>query len=147
MIVSWPGATPAGKVSQDLIDFSDYMATFAELAGAKLPPGVTIDGRSFAPQLQAKVGHPREWVYVELNGRRYVRTARWKFNNAGELFDMKEAPFKEVPVAADATDADAVAARKHLQKVLEGLAGKAPPPGGPETPPRRARKKKNGAAP
>src|SRR5207248_10961604 len=46
MIASWPGATPAGKVSKGLMDFSDYLPTFAELAGASLPSGVTIDGRS-----------------------------------------------------------------------------------------------------
>ena len=35
LVVNWPGATPAGKVNHDLIDFSDFFATFAELAGAK----------------------------------------------------------------------------------------------------------------
>jgi hypothetical protein len=36
--------------------------------------------------------------------------------NGGELFDLSEAPFKEIPVAKDTTDA---AARKHLQQVLD----------------------------
>src|SRR6476659_4877306 len=31
LIVNWPGHTPAGKVNNDLIDFSDFFATFAEL--------------------------------------------------------------------------------------------------------------------
>ena len=59
LIANWPGTTPAGKVSNDLVDFSDFMPTFAELAGAKLPAGVTIDGRSFAPQIKGKKGNPR----------------------------------------------------------------------------------------
>ena len=37
LIVNWPGVTPAGKVSHDMIDSSDFFPTFAELAGAKLP--------------------------------------------------------------------------------------------------------------
>ena len=49
MIASWPGTTPAGKVSQGLINFCDFFPTLAELAGAKLPAGVTIDGRHFTP--------------------------------------------------------------------------------------------------
>jgi arylsulfatase A len=124
LIVNWPGTTPAGKVSHDLVDFSDFFPTFAELAGAKLPEGVTIDGHTFAPQVRGLPGNPREWVYVELEGRCYVRSARWKLTGTGELFDMKEAPFVEVPVAADAADAEPVAARKTLQDVFtRSLAG------------------------
>ncbi|MCX5682463.1 MAG: sulfatase-like hydrolase/transferase [Planctomycetota bacterium] len=132
LIANWPGTAPAGKVLKDLTDFSDFFVTLADLAGAKLPDGVTLDGRSFAPQLKGRPGNPREWVYVELDGKRYVRTERWKLTGTGELLDMKESPFKEIAVAADTTDAEAVAVRKHLQEVLVTLVGKArldePPP-------------------
>jgi arylsulfatase A len=152
MIVSWPGTTPAGKVNTDLVDISDYYPTFAELAGAKLPEGVTIDGHSLAAQIKGRKGKPREWIYVELNGKWYVRDSRYKLNNAGELFDMKDAPFVEQLVAADTKDADAIAARKRLQAVLDKLnpaAGKQPPKGAPLTlraKRARARKKKKNAA-
>lgn len=43
-IASWPGVTPAGKVS-----IADQLPTFVELAGGKLPEGVKIDGISIAP--------------------------------------------------------------------------------------------------
>jgi len=119
LAVNWPGHTPAGKVNNDLIDFSDFFATFAELAGAKLPKGVTLDSHSFAPQIAGKKGSPREWVYVELNGNSYVRDARFKLTGNGELFDLSDAPFKEIKVAKDSTDSDAVAARKSLQAVLD----------------------------
>ena len=62
MIVNWPGTTPSGKVSRDLIDVSDFFPTFAALAGAERPKGVTIDGRDFSPQLKGQKGNPREWV-------------------------------------------------------------------------------------
>jgi arylsulfatase A len=115
---SWPGVTPAGKVNHDLIDFSDFFATFAELAGAKLPEGVKLDSHSFAPQLRGDKGTPRDWVYVELNGKSYVRDPRYKLTNAGEFFDLSEAPFIETPVPADTKDAAALNAKKHLQQVL-----------------------------
>ena len=121
MIVSWPGTTPAGKVNKDLVDFSDYLPTFAALAGAKLPDDRPIDGQSFAPRLKGKKGNPREWVYVELNGKWYVRGQDWKLTREGELFDMAEAPFVEKPVPADTTDPKAIAARKNLQAVLDKL--------------------------
>ena len=148
MIVNWKGTTPEAKVLGDLVDFSDFFPTFAELAGADLPAGVTIDGRSLAAQIKGQPGAPREWAYVELNGKRYVRTARWKLNNAGELYDMKGAPFVETLVPADSTDAEAGAARKHLGEVLEKLVGKeraqtvtTPPPATPPSPDVRAQRR------
>ncbi len=119
LVVNWPGRTPAGKVNRDLVDFSDFFATFAELAGAKLPEGVTLDSHSFAPQICGQKGSPRQWIYVELNGRSYVRDARFKLTGGSELFDLAEAPFKEIAVAKDTSDAAAVAARKRLQAVLD----------------------------
>lgn len=119
LVVSWPGTTPAGKVNNDLTDFSDFFATCVDLGGAELPEGVKIDGQSFAPQIRGEKGTPREWVYVELNGKSYVRDARFKLTPGGEMFDLTDAPFKETPVASDTTDAAAKAARKSLQSVLD----------------------------
>jgi hypothetical protein len=56
-----------------------------------------------------------------LNQKRYVRSSRWKLTGDGELFDMSQAPFAEIPVAADSSDAQAVAARKELQAALDTL--------------------------
>ncbi|MEI6084424.1 MAG: sulfatase-like hydrolase/transferase [Verrucomicrobiota bacterium] len=119
LIANWPGTTPAGRVNHDLTDFSDFFATIGELGGATLPTGVTLDSRSFAPQLKGQKGEPREWVYVELNGAAYVRDARFKLTNAGAFFDLKDAPFAELPVPADTTDDAARAVRKRLQAVLD----------------------------
>jgi arylsulfatase A len=121
LVVNWPGVTPEGKVLKDLVDFSDMYPTFAEVAGARMPTGLTFDGRSYAPQVRGEAGKPREWVYVQLGARWYVRSPGWKVTQGGDLFDMKDAPFVERPVAADTTDAEARAAREGLKKVLDSL--------------------------
>ncbi len=129
LIASWKGTAPEGRVVKDLVDHSDLFPTFAEVAGAKMPEGVTFDGRSFAPQLRGEPGKPREWVFVQLGAKWYARDARWKLNEAGELFDLKDAPWVEAPVAADSPDADAAAARKSLKAALDRLhpaGGKSP---------------------
>ncbi len=131
LIANWKGTTPAGRVLRDLVDFTDMLPTFAELAAAPLPTGMKLDGRSFAPQLRGEKGTPREWVFSQLDSRWFVRDDGWKLNEHGELFDMKDAPFAEIPLAADSTDTAAVAARKRLQAVLAQLnpaAGKTEPP-------------------
>jgi len=121
LIVNWPGTTPAGKVSDSMIDSTDFVPTFAELAGAKLPHNTVIDGHSFAPQIRSEQGQPREWVYIQLAGQWYAREAGWKLNQAGELFDMSKAPFEETLVSVDPKDPEAIAARTRLRAALDRL--------------------------
>lgn len=121
LILNWPGVTPAGKVSHDMIDSSDFVPTFAEMAGAKLPQNTIIDGRSFNAQIHGEKGQPRNWVYLQLAGQWYTREAGWKLNQAGELFDMNNSPFEEKLIAADTTDPMAIAARRRLQAALDQL--------------------------
>ena len=45
-IATWPGKSPTGKVLDDLIDFSDFLPTVCEAAGAPVPADRVIDGRS-----------------------------------------------------------------------------------------------------
>lgn len=129
LIVSWKGKVTAGTVQKDLVDFSDFFPTLVDLAEAKLPQGVTLDGVSFAPQLLDRraalpAGRPRtqrEWVYGHLQDRRYVRDLRWKLYSDGTLCDMKAAPFAETVLARGAEDDAAKEARARLQKVLDQL--------------------------
>ncbi len=120
-IASWPGVTPAGKVNKDLVNFTDMHATFLDLAGAKAPEGVKFDSVSIAPQLRGEKGTPREWAYVQLGPRWYVRNQGWKLNEQGELFDMSDAPFVEKPVAPAADTEASKAARTRLTAVLAEL--------------------------
>jgi arylsulfatase A len=121
LIANWKGVAPAGRVLKDLVDFSDILPTFVEVAGAKTPASVTYDGCSFAPQLHGEKGKPRKWIFVQLGRNWYVRDSEWKLNQAGELFDMNDSPFVEKLVPADSKDKAAVDARKRLQAVLDKL--------------------------
>ena len=121
LIANWKGVTPAGRVLKDLVDFSDVLPTFAEVAGAKTPGKVVYDGRSFAPQLRGQKGSPREWIFVQLGRNWYVRDDEWKLNQAGDLFDMKDSPIVEKLVPGDSKDEAAATARKRLQAVLDKL--------------------------
>ncbi|MFM7518818.1 MAG: sulfatase-like hydrolase/transferase [Pirellula sp.] len=147
LIINWPGTTPSGVVSKDLISLTDFFPTFTELAGGTMPTGVTIDGRSFAAQTLGRAGQPRDWVYVQLRNDRYVRDARWKLMQSGDFFDMKDAPWQEIPVTTDATDTEAKAARDKLHRALYGMIAQDPnkdaaTPPAPVSPQQREKKKK-----
>ncbi|MGI9177886.1 MAG: sulfatase-like hydrolase/transferase [Pirellulales bacterium] len=121
LVVSWPSGIPAGAVCDDLVGLVDVLPTLADVAGADLPVGVEIDGVSFAPQLHGDRGSPREWIFVMLGRHWYAREAGWKLTDAGDLFDMRDAPFAEHPVAPNASDPAAAAGRQRLEAVLATL--------------------------
>lgn len=120
-IASWPGVTPAGKVSQDIVSFADQLPTLAELGGAPLPKGVKIDGVSLAAQLRGQPGQPRAYAYVQLGKRWFVREPGWKMTETGALFDMSDAPFSEKMVTVPADTEASKAARDRLAGVLQAL--------------------------
>ncbi|MDA7902537.1 sulfatase-like hydrolase/transferase [Mariniblastus sp.] len=62
LIINCPGTVTSGSETNDLVDFSDFMPTLAEIGNAQLPD-VTLDGQSFWPQCTGKPGNPREWVF------------------------------------------------------------------------------------
>ena len=98
LIASWKGTAPSGKVCDDLIDFTDFLPTLAEAAGANVPGSLTVDGRSFLPQLRGEKGNPREWVfchYFRNPGdavRRFARDKRWKLYDDGRFYDLQTDP-------------------------------------------------------
>ncbi len=120
-LVSWQGVTPAGKLNENFSDASDLLPTFAEIAGAPLPGNRIIDGKSLLPQIKGETKSPRTWVFTQLGENFHVREAGWKLNQAGQIFDMKNAPFEEIPVPADSKDGAAMAARQRLSDALAGL--------------------------
>ena len=120
-IISWPGVSPAGRLNENFADASDLLPTFAEIAGAPLPGNRVIDGKSLLPQIKGNTKSPRTWAFTQLGENFHVREAGWKLNQAGQLFDMKNAPFEEIPVSADSKDTAAMAARQRLSAALAEL--------------------------
>jgi arylsulfatase A len=121
LIANWKGTMPASKTLNDLVDFSDFFATFVELADASMPRAVTFDSHSFAPQLRGEKGNPRDWIFVQLGDKWYVRDQNFKLTKNGELFDMSDAPFIEKSISSDLNNEVSIIARKDLQAVLDKL--------------------------
>lgn len=82
----WPGKIPGGRVSSEIVSNMDVLPTFAALAGAALPEGLTVDGHDLRPLLFDEPGarSPYERFFyfagappprVRLRG---VREGRWK---------------------------------------------------------------------
>ncbi|MDD4786430.1 MAG: arylsulfatase [Pirellulales bacterium] len=80
-IVRWPGRTPVGTHSGELIELTDLLATAAAIVGAKLPPGDGPDSRNILPALlNARPDRPvREYaVHHSYTGAFAIRQGPWK---------------------------------------------------------------------
>jgi len=80
-VVRWPGKTPDGAVSNELVELTDLLATAAAIIGAKLPPGAGPDSRNILPALfAAKPAKPvREFaVHHSATGVFAIRQGPWK---------------------------------------------------------------------
>ncbi len=106
-IACWPGKVPAGKTSDQVWAFWDFLPTAAELTGQKIPEG--IDGVSVLPALLGTkaLGHaPLYWEFHERGFSQAVRMGDWKAVKPGllkpwELYDLSKDIGEEHDVSGD----------------------------------------------
>ncbi len=73
-IMRWPKGMMAGVRSDQLIQNTDFVPTWLELAQTAIPAGYKVDGVSLKP-LFRKPGSPvREYVYQEIGAARSIKT-------------------------------------------------------------------------
>ncbi len=106
LIANWPGVIPEGIVNDDLICFTYFFPTLAEVAGIEIPEDLELDGKSFAPVLFGEQANLPEWLYMwwyrnndpDGPGDEFARTHRYKYYRDGRFYDLFEDPLEENPV-------------------------------------------------
>jgi len=79
LIVRWPARVPRDSRNKDFVCLGDFMATFADLLGIKLPANSAEDSLTFLPQLLGKGPGARDTlVESSLNGSFGIRQGEWK---------------------------------------------------------------------
>lgn len=141
LVAYWQGVMPAGYICRDLVDFTDFVPTLADAAGARLPEGFRTDGRSFLPRLRGQRGNPRDWIFchyeprlehMDANRGRFARTRRFKLYHDGRFYDVPADVLEQAQI--DLSDQQTPelelkkAQRKRLQAVLDAM-----PPWDPKT--------------
>ena len=145
LIANWPGSIPSGRVSQDLVDFSDFLPTLCEAAGTEIPADLSIDGRSFLPLLRGEDYQPREWInsWYSRNGKsgiqEWARSQRYKLYRTGAFHDIRQDRLEKTPLTELSPEAQQ--ARDTLQQTLDQYQDARPVKAAPEKKRKRTRKK------
>jgi arylsulfatase len=120
LFMRWPGRIEAGQDMDRMTRHYDLFPTFAELAGAKLPADLDLDGRSLIPLLEYPKGswkdpwqdrytffHKGRWNKAGAEGKwgkgntdpdadKYknfaVRSERWRLIGTDQLYDLFKDP-------------------------------------------------------
>ena len=121
----WKGVTPKGKRCQDLVDFSDFYSTLAEISGQSISTEDVIDGVSFLPQLKGQVNQDkRQYVllhytpYWSHNGGRSLRNEVYKLYEDGRFYNITKDLHEDQNILKNAQGEMAETQRLKFQKMF-----------------------------
>ncbi|VGO20856.1 sulfatase-like hydrolase/transferase [Pontiella sulfatireligans] len=100
-IIRWPDVVPAGSVCSNLVQNTDMVPTFFDVAGAAVPEGYRIDGTSIAPIFSDPSTNVHEHIFFEMGYGRAVRTDKWKYtavrHGSDRFADIEAAKLLNMP--------------------------------------------------
>ena len=128
LIVNCPEAIPENKICHELIDFTDFLPTLADLAGISLPESELFDGQSFIPVLFGKTKKARDWIFCHYDcGKkqfplaRYVQNKRYKLYESGNFFDIQEDDLELSPIEPEHKTRKQKKVMQKFQEILERI--------------------------
>lgn len=129
LIAYWKGKALNGAEINDLVDFTDFYPTIADLAGIELGENDPSDGQSFLPQILGEDTTPRSWILQtyhpywgkRLNSTLFTRTADFKLYHTGAFYEVPEDLYEEHDLSGNLESEKLIKIHKDLQSVLDQL--------------------------
>lgn len=125
LIIYWPEKIKKGFVYNQLIEFSDFFPTFADIAQME----VESDGISFYPLLTGKNHKPRKTAFVHYDPRwgknvnkyrnQFVRTLDYKLYQDGGFFNLKKDILEKAALNTDSLSVNENDIRSVLENELK----------------------------
>ena len=129
LIVKMPGKVKAGVVTDELVDFADFLPTFTDMAGVKHSD--VIDGVSLSPVLFGDGERKKPFAYIWYEPKKgdtkkatvMARTKQYKLQRSGAegeyVLSKGEKPFEESTIAEADFNEKQQAVKAKLEKVLK----------------------------
>ncbi|PHR96063.1 MAG: arylsulfatase [Blastopirellula sp.] len=132
MIAYWKGKIEPGTVNHNLVDFSDFFPTIAELGNAQIPTDRIIDGHSFLPLLQGSKKNIRDTVILHYDKDpnsskpkfrrvRFAYNGEYKLYSNGNLFHIPTDWDEQQPISEKKLSKELQNVKTELQTALDQL--------------------------
>ena len=115
LVAYWKGKIKPGQVTDNLIDFSDFLPTMVEVANIDLPYDFVTDGKSFLPLIMGNKYEPHPWLFSHYDPHkggfvkaRFVHNKEWKLYESGEIFNVLKDPLEENRVSESSLTEDQI---------------------------------------
>ncbi len=131
VIAIWPGIIDAGSISNNIIDFTDFFPTIADICSANIPSSYgIIDGRNFAGQFLKTNYTPRQsaYCYYDVNrlGDDGKPPVKWALDTTYQLYtggigfyNYIKDPYQNDRIKNEEVTPEDDEARKRLQDVID----------------------------
>ena len=123
LIVNWPaGIKKPGRVSDELVEFSDMMPTLCEISGAVLPKNHPADGASIVPALQNKKElRKKDWIYIWYRDQVMVRNKKYSLLAKQDGSNAKLTRYKGQFNGKELTDQKMNKTERKIKEEFEGI--------------------------
>ena len=125
LIISWPEVLDKPFVYEGLVDFSDFMPTFADLVKVD----ITTDGRSLLPLFRGERFTEKDAVFMHYDPRwgenvnkfrnQFARTKKYKLYQDGKLYYVPGDVLELSPLPDSILTEEQKATKNHLQELID----------------------------
>ncbi len=126
LLAYWPDTIKDGQVNENLVDFTDFLPTFMEVAGASLPTDFLAEGISFRSQLVGEKADVRDHVFCYYSPQWgndktlvWAHDKTWKLYHDNRFYNIAEDPAEAKPLAEESLTPIARTQKKKLKALLE----------------------------
>lgn len=132
LIVSWPNYIASGQTNNNLVDFTDFLPTFADAAGISIPGNYgVVDGHSFYEQLTGQSYVPRDWIFCHYQPntnkgndklKRWIQDTTYKlYDSTGKFYNILSDPLEQNPIKRSEMTDEEKQRRSYFQSVMDTL--------------------------
>ncbi|MBN1388082.1 MAG: sulfatase-like hydrolase/transferase [Bacteroidales bacterium] len=125
LVISWPDEINRPSVYDGLVDFSDFMPTFADLVNAD----IVSDGRSLLPLFTDEEFIEKESIFMHYDPRwganankyrnQFARTKEYKLYQDGKFYYLPDDVLELFPLPDSILTEEQVAIKNHLQELID----------------------------
>jgi len=134
LIVKWDGHARRSFVTNELVDFTDFLVTFADIANIEIPERAgIIDGNSFLPVILGNQRrNEKKWVFCHYDKNpnspnpkfpraRFARNQQYKLYDYSKFYNITNDPIEINPLSYEKLNNKEKKVFHELQKVLDQM--------------------------